>query len=234
MNVLFVSAHPDDIEINCAGTALKMVKRGDKVVMCNLCTGSLGHMVIKPPELRQIRLAESKKSAAIAGVEHVCGGFDDLDIYHDNKPARDRVTDIIRTYRPDLIITHSPNDYMCDHVTVSELVFAASFCASLPNYITSVGGVVDICPIYHMDNLGGFAFEPTEYVDITDEMPTKLQMLECHESQLKWMSEHDKIDFTETVSTFSRMRGLQSGVKYAEGFIQLKGWGRMTVKRLLP
>jgi len=50
-----------------------------------------------------------------------------------------------------------------------------------------------------MDNLGGFNFEPTEYVDITDEIETKLKMLSCHQSQLMWMMDHDKVDFTETV-----------------------------------
>ena len=234
MNVLVISAHPDDIEINCAGTLKKFIDRGDKVTMCNLCNGNLGHMVIKPVELAQIRLQESKNSSSIIGAEHICAGFGDLNLYHQDKNSRDTVTDIIRQVNPQLIITHSPDDYMADHVATNKLAFDASFCASLPHYETQTETVVEICPIYYMDNLGGFQFNPVEFVDISDVIDLKLQMLSCHESQLKWMLEHDKIDFIETVRTFSRMRGLQAGVTYAEGFIQMQGWGRMTTKRLLP
>lgn len=234
MNVLIISAHPDDIEINCAGTAAKMIERGDNVTMCNLCSGSMGHMVIGPKELAVMRFNESEKSSAIIGAKHISMGVNDLNLYHQDKETRDKVVDIIRQEKPDLIITHHPDDYMADHVAVSKLTFDASFCASLPSYKTAVEGFVSITPIYYMDNLGAFNFEPTEYVDITDKMDVKMQMLSCHESQLKWMSEHDNIDFTDTVKTFSRMRGLQAGTTFAEGFIQMHGWGRMTTKRLLP
>lgn len=124
---------------------------------------------------------------------------------------------------------------MSDHVAVAHLVFDATFAASLPHYRTASGeGFADLCPVYYMDNLGGFHFEPTEYVDISDTFDIKMKMLACHESQMKWMREHDKIDFTDTVRTFARMRGLQSGVLYAEGFKQMLGWGRVRTCRVLP
>jgi LmbE family N-acetylglucosaminyl deacetylase len=234
MNVLIISAHPDDIEINCAGTAAKLIKRGDTVTLCNLCSGSLGHTVIEPAELEKIRLKESEKAAKIIGAKRLPAISPDLKLYHQDAQARDKAVDIIRKVKPDFIITHHPDDYMPDHIAVSKLVFDASFCASLPHYKTEIDAVVPICPIYYMDNLGGFNFEPAEYVDISDEIETKLKMLSCHQSQLVWMREHDNIDFAEMVKTFSRMRGLQAGAAYAEGFIQMRGWGRMTTRRLLP
>jgi len=234
MNVLVISAHPDDIEINCAGTVKKMIDRGDTVYVCNLCNGNLGHMVIKPVELAAVRLKESESAAAVTGAIYLPPIAGDLNLYHQDKATRDKVVDIIRQANPDFIITHSPDDYMSDHVAVGKLVFDASFCASLPHYETEFDQVVPVGPIYYMDNLGAFHFTPTEYVDVTDEIEVKLAGLNCHQSQLKWMNDHDHIDFAETVRTFSRMRGLQAGVMYAEAFSQLAGWGRMTVKRLLP
>lgn len=234
MKVMAISAHPDDIEINCAGTLARFKERGDEVVMCNLCNGNMGHVEIMPDELRKMRYEESERSAALLGAEHLTMDIGDLTLYADSREQRDKLTDLIRYAKPDMIITHTPDDYMADHVAVSKLVFAASFCASLPHYRMQTEGVVDICPIYYMDNLGGFKFEPTEYVDISKFIDLKMKMLECHESQMKWMKEHDGIDFSETVKTFARMRGLQSGVMYAEGFRQMLGWGRMTTKRLLP
>jgi len=191
-------------------------------------------MVIMPDELASIRLKESEAAAAMTGAKFLPPITGDLNLYHQDKQTRDKVVDIIRRAKPDFIITHSPNDYMSDHIAVGKLVFDASFCASIPHYETEYDNVVPVCPIYYMDNLGAFNFTPSEYVDISNEIDIKLESLNCHQSQLKWMKDHDDIDFAETVRTFSRMRGLQAGVKYAEAFSQLSGWGRMTVKRLLP
>ena len=234
MNVLVVSAHPDDIEVNCAGTVKKLVDRGDTVYVCNLCNGNMGHVVIMPDELATIRLQESKNAAAVTGAKYLPPIEGDLILYHQDKSTRDKVVDIIRQTTPDFIITHTPNDYMPDHVAAGQLVFDASFCASLPHYKTEYDTVVPVCPIYYMDNLGAFNFKPTEYVDISEEIEIKLKGLNCHQSQLKWMQDHDNIDFAEMVRAFARVRGLQAGVMYAEAFSQLPGWGRMTVKRLLP
>ena len=85
-----------------------------------------------------------------------------------------------------------------------------------------------------MDTLAGVNFNPTEYVDISEEIDLKLQMLECHESQLVWMREHDGIDFADMVKTCSRYRGYQCGAEYAEGFRQCQVYLKGTTKRLLP
>lgn len=61
-----------------------------------------------------------------------------------------------------------------------------------------------------------------------------MQMLECHESQLRWMRDHDHIDFADFVRTCAKYRGLKCGAPYAEAFAQCSVWPRMTCKRLLP
>ena len=139
---------------------------------------------------------------------------------------------ISRKLEPDVIITHSPDDYMPDHTAVSKLVFDASFAASVPHYLN--GEAAALTPVYYMDTLAGVNFLPTEYVDITDTVELKLEMLECHESQMKWMRDHDHIDFAEFVRTCARFRGLQCGVQYAEGFRPCMAWPKLTTKRMLP
>ena len=218
MNVLAISAHPDDVEIACSGTLAKCVKRGDRVVVCHLSTGNLGHVIIPPDELTKIRAAEAERAGKMAGIEVIGGMFDDIDIYDNNKAARDKVIDVIRYANPDFIITHNPDDYTRSRVAVSRLVFDASFGATIPNYKTKQSGVAKLVPIYYMDPLAGVNFQPTEYVDITEEIDLKIRMLECHESQLVWMREHDGIDFADMVRTCSRYRGYQCGADYAEGF----------------
>ena len=92
MNVLAIGAHPDDIEIACAGTLAKCVKRGDRVTVCHVSTGNLGHVVIPPDELTLIRAEEAKKAGSMAGIKVICAGFNDLDIFDGGKEARDRLS----------------------------------------------------------------------------------------------------------------------------------------------
>lgn len=234
MRVLAVGTHPDDVEIACSGTLAKCVKRGDTVIVCHASTGNLGHVIIPPDELTKIRAEEARRAGAMAGIEVICAGFNDLDIYDNNKEARDKMVDIIKYANPDFIITHNPDDYMPDHTAVSRLVFDASFAATLPNYKSKYKVPAKLVPIYYMDTLAGVNFVPTEFVDITDEIDLKIEMLECHKSQLEWMREHDHIDFADMVRTCSRYRGYQCGAEYAEGFRQCQAYLKGTTKRLLP
>lgn len=234
MNVLAIGCHPDDIECQCAGTLAKCVQRGDKVTVCHVANGNLGHEIIPSDELRIMRREEAKNAGKLAGIEVVTCDIGDLLVYGEQKEQIDKVVDIIRQAQPDFIITHDPEDYMPDHVAVSKLVFAASFAASVPQYKTSVPGKSAVTPIYYMDNFAGVNFLPTEYVDITDTIDLKMEMLECHVSQLKWMRDHDHIDFAELIKSVARFRGIQSGVQYAEAFKQCYAYPKVTTKRMLP
>lgn len=234
MRVLAIGAHPDDIEIACAGTLAKCVKRGDKVIVCHVSTGNLGHVIIPPDELTKIRAEEARRAGSLAGIEVIGADFNDLDIFDNNREARDRIVEVIRYANPDFIITHNPDDYMPDHTAVSRLVFDASFAATLPNYPPKTDAPANLVPIYYMDTLAGVNFIPTEYVDISDEIDLKLQMLNCHESQIVWMRDHDHIDFPDMVKTCSRYRGYQCGAQYAEGFRMCNVYLKGTTKRLLP
>ena len=234
MRILAVGCHPDDIEIACAGTLAKCVKRGDTVITCHASSGDLGHVIIPPEELKKIRAEVARSAGKLAGIEVITAGFNDLDIYDNNKKARDMMVDVIKYANPDMIITHDPNDYMPDHNAVARLVFDASFTATLPNYHTEVEGAAKMVPIYYMDTLCGVNFNPTEYVDVSDYIDKKLEMLNCHESQIVWMRDHDNIDFPDMVKTCCRYRGFQCGADYAEGFKQCQVYLKGTTKRYLP
>ena len=233
MKVLAIGCHPDDIEVACAGTLAKYTSEGHSVTVCHVANGDKGHAVIMPDELRAMRREEAKKAGSLAGIKVVTCDVGDVMVY-DNKEQRDLVVDVIRSEMPDVIITHSPNDYMPDHTAVSKLVFDASFAASVPHYKTGVAGAAELTQLYYMDTLAGVNFLPTEYVDISSTIDKKLEMLECHVSQMKWMRDHDHIDFAEFVKTCARFRGLQCGVDYAEGFTQAYAWPKIKPMRMLP
>lgn len=233
MRILAVGAHPDDLELLCAGTLAKYSKQGHTVIMSYMCNGNKGHFTIPPEELASIRREEAKRSAEIIGAELIPGEFPDLELPLDEDSKRVAV-DIIRRAKPDLIITHSPDDYMIDHINTSKLIVDASFIATLPHYKSDFPAHNVIPPVFFMDTLAGVNFIPTEYVDITEEIEIKEKMLLCHQSQYIWLRDHDHIDYVDFMKSLSKLRGIQCGVKYAEGFRQYLVWGRIAPKRLLP
>src|SRR5262245_32483718 len=134
--ILAIGAHPDDIEILCAGTLARCRQRGDTIIICIATNGDMGSMTIMPPELAAVREAEARASAAMLDAEFHWLSYPDEFLYPDHA-TRMRFIEMIRAARPDVILTHPPNDYHQDHLTVSELVFVSSFIGAVPHVETT-------------------------------------------------------------------------------------------------
>lgn len=232
--MLAVGAHPDDLEILCGGTLARYVAEGDEVVMATVANGDLGSFVHQRAEIAGLRAEEARASAAVAGAELMTLGVPDGEVSAASPDQRRMVVDLVREARPDVIITHPPNDYMTDHNQASQLVFETSFLATLPLLQTKHPHHGTVAPLLYMDTIAGLQFEPSEFVDITDYLETKLAMFSEHRTQLEWLRDHDGVDMLEQLRTVARFRGLQCGVQYAEGFRPCNVWLRATTRRLLP
>jgi LmbE family N-acetylglucosaminyl deacetylase len=235
MNILAIGAHPDDIEILCAGTLARYAKAGHNVTMAVFTDGSMGDLNIPPAKLAKLRQEEQKEAADIIGARLLWPAITDEHVFP-NEAQRRVMIDLLRTADPDVIFTHSPSDYHPDHRHLTQLVFDSYFQKGLPHIPNQsqpacrFGGA----QIYHMDNLAGIGFVPTEYVDITSVMETKLRMLRCHRSQFTAISELAQRDLEQLTDIQSRFRGLAGGCTYAEGFSRLETWQRGLSHRLLP
>ena len=232
-SVLAVGAHPDDIEILCGGTLAKYAKQGVKVSLAVATDGAAGHMVIPPEELAEIRRQEAQNSANVIGADFYWLGFGDERIFEDLE-TRMVFTELIRKAKPDVIITHTPNDYHPDHKVVSRLMFDSSFMSGLKNIITESPYHPGVQPLVYFDTVNSANFLPTEFVDITDTFDIKKEMLNCFKSQVKWLKDHDNVDFFQMVEVQSRARGYQCGVPFAEAYGSENVWPRSRPYRLLP
>jgi LmbE family N-acetylglucosaminyl deacetylase len=87
---------------------------------------------------------------------------------------------------------------------------------------------------YFMDTIMGKGFEPEEYVDITGVFEQKREALLAHKSQYTWLKEFSAVDYADMMETQARFRGYQAGVKYAEAFMGVKTYPRVTARSLLP
>lgn len=233
MHVLAIGAHPDDLEILCAGTLARFAAEGHRVTMVHASVGDKGHGQISHADVATTRRAEARAAAEVIGAESRTLGFLDGEIRSTQENLR-TVVDAIRATPPDVILTHHPDDYHADHRTVTQLVLDASFMATVPYFVTQHPAHGVTCPIYYLDTLSGLGFQPNEYVDIGGTLDVKQRAMACHESQVTWLAEHHDSDIADQIETMARFRGLQCGVTHAEGFRRLEAWGRMSPERHLP
>jgi LmbE family N-acetylglucosaminyl deacetylase len=235
MKILAVAAHPDDIELQCAGTLALYARAGHEVTLCSFTSGNMGDLHIKPEQLAATRKAEAEAAAAIIGAEFLWPAIDDECVFP-NEAQRTIMIDLLREADPDIVFTHSPEDYHPDHRYVFQLVFDSYFQKGLPHI---PGQSKPACRfgqtrVYMMDNLGGINFHPTEYVDIGETFETKKQMLACHVSQVKALKELGNIDVFDMIATQNKFRGFAAGCQYAEGFRPIEAYHRGLTKRILP
>jgi len=87
MKILAIGAHPDDLEILCAGTLFRLQARGAQISLCVLTDGSAGHREIPPARLRKIRRQEAGKAARFLGAELYWLGIQDEMLLMTNPPV---------------------------------------------------------------------------------------------------------------------------------------------------
>jgi N-acetylglucosamine malate deacetylase 1 len=231
-NILAVHAHPDDVEILAAGTLAQLAAAGHRITIVTMTPGDCGSDNHSRQEIARIRRGEAERSAARIGAAYRCAEFGDMNIFNDD-PSRRRVVEILRQVGPELVITASPVDYLCDHEAASQLVRDACFAAMIPNYAT---GAPEAAPplhaiphLYWMDPIGGVDREshavlPDFFVNVAAQMETKTAMLAEHASQREWLLRHHGIDdYLETMQAWTRKNGRRAGIEFAEGFRRYKG-----------
>jgi N-acetylglucosamine malate deacetylase 1 len=227
-------AHPDDIEITCAGTLVLLKQVGWHVHLATMTAGDMGSMRLSRAAIARVRRREAARSARILGAPYDCLGFNDLTIMC-NEPAKRRVSGLIREARPDLLITHPPLDYMADHEETSRIAREAAFASTMPNWKASKGkvrpcealpAVLYADPIENRDYFGR-RVEARYVVDVTPVIGIKEQMLAAHESQRSWLrAQHGEDEYLLWMRRTGADRARDFGnasVKYAEGFTQHLG-----------
>ncbi len=225
--VLAVVAHPDDVELLCAGTLARAKADGAVIGICVLCRGDKGQCNPPVENLAEIRSGEMRAAAELLGAELYEGGFGDGELF-DGYEQRRVLIEIFRKFRPTLVLAHAQNDYHPDHQQASVLADAASwFCASAGHQTDS--SPMDSPPsLWWMDTISMAGFEPGFYIDISPYLDLKQKMLRCHKSQLARGGNTDFSPLEETMRNQAAVRGTLAGVKAAEAFQIHSTWKRAT------
>ncbi len=126
LDVLAIAAHPDDIEITCGGTLIKMVKRGRAVGALDLTRGEMGTHGDEHD-----RAKEAAEAARIMGLAYR-GNAEIADAaVENNQENRLRVASFIRATRPELVILPHWEQRHPDHFACSKLGYDACYLAGL-------------------------------------------------------------------------------------------------------
>lgn len=227
MNVaIAIVAHPDDAEFIAAGTLLLLGEAGWDLHYLNLSGGDCGSMTTGPDETRRVRAAEAKAAAAILGATYHESLASDLCIFYQENLIR-RLTAVIRRVKPRIVLTHSPEDYMEDHMNTARLAVTAAFARGMPNFTSDppVPPYQGDVTIYHgmphglRDGLRR-PVSPDCFVDTTSVQATKRQALAAHASQKSWLDATQGMDsYLDACDAMGREVGRMSGrCGFAEGW----------------
>jgi LmbE family N-acetylglucosaminyl deacetylase len=221
-----IGAHPDDIEFYMAGTLLMLKKAGYQTHYLIVASGNCGSAEYDGAMLRSIRNSEARAAAKILGAQFHPSFTDDLEVLYNLEQLR-ALAAIIRDVKPRIVLTHSPQDYMEDHMNASRLAVSAAFTRGMPNFKTTPArAVADYeVAVYHSMPHGlcdplRRRIIPGAFVNTTAVHKTQLEALAAHKSQQKWLDVSQGMNsYLLAVEDMSLAMGRMSKkFKYAEGW----------------
>ncbi len=233
-NVLVLAAHPDDAEIAMGGTIAKMLRQKWRVELCDLTDGEP-----TPNGSPEKRAREAREAAQILEVQRRIT----LDLPNrylmDTVENRQKVAEIIRGCRPDILFLPYWEDAHPDHVQACQLCEAARFYAKLtktqmqgdPFYPKRV--IHYFCGHYRLHR------RPTFILDISETLEIKLKAIAAYESQFgserdqPWIEEKRRSSILETVQTVAAYYGRLVGTRFAEPFIMREELGLTNLEGLM-
>ena len=199
MNILAIGAHPDDIEYGCAGTLIKYAERGHHIYLMVLTSGQEGGS-------GEIRKQEQENAAELMSVQKIFwGGYHDTQLPL-NKELIEKIEEVLGEVNPDLILVNYGDDTHQDHRILTQATMSAT------RYVRNV-------LFFEVPTTQNF--NPQVYVDISDTLERKSQVLNAHASQVMKTNIEDMyiIELAQANATF---RGIQGRVKFAEAFAPLR------------
>ena len=221
LDILAFGAHPDDVELGCAGTIAKEISLGKKVGIIDLTRGELGTRGSV-----EIRNSESAKASAILGVS-ARENLDMRDGFFVNDEAHQmKIIQVIRKYQPEIVLCNAVDDRHIDHGKGSKLVSDACFLSGLRKIETSLDGENQNAwrpkVVYHYIQWKNL--EPDFVVDISDFMDVKMESILAYSSQFYNPNTNEpespisSKNFLDSVKYRAQDLGRIIGTDFAEGF----------------
>ncbi|EMR04480.1 bacillithiol biosynthesis deacetylase BshB1 [Cesiribacter andamanensis] len=236
LDILVLSAHPDDAELCCSGTVAAMVAAGKKVGFVDFTQGELGTR-----GTAELRLQEAEASARVLGLSvrdnlGMRDGFFKVDEEHILQLVAK-----IRQYQPDIVLANAVDDRHPDHGRAAQLVKEAFFLSGLRRVETRLEGTLqqEWRPRQLFHYIQSNYIQPDVVVDITDHWETKMASIRAFGSQFHDPNSKEPETFISSdrfmkfIESRAREWGQSIGVTYGEGFTVSKQIGVKSLSDLL-
>jgi bacillithiol biosynthesis deacetylase BshB1 len=219
LDALAFEAHPDDVELSCAGTLIKLAKMGYKTGIVSLTAGEMGTR--GTPEIRQ---KEFDTAGKIMGLSvHEILAVPDSRVQA-NEENRLKVIKTIRAYTPKIVFAPYWETRHPDHAHCSHLVRESAFLSGLKKIDTGQKPFRTSKVIYYMEL---YDFSPSFIIDISDTFDDKIKSVRAYDSQFSSQNSAGKEEetfinspgFLELVIHRGEYWGNKIGVKYGEPFL---------------
>ena len=225
LDLLAFGAHPDDIELGCSGTLLKMKGLGYRIGAVDLTRGELGTR--GSAELRDAEAAAAGKIMGLDARENLRfrDGF-----FMNDETHQLAIISMIRKYRPDVVLINAPFDRHPDHARGSEVARDAAFLAGLRRIETELDGEAQEAwrPKKVFKYIQDHLLVPDFVVDITDQFQGKMDAIMAYGSQFYDPRSKEpetyisSKNFMEQVQARAKEMGHLIGARYGEGFLSEK------------
>ncbi|MBL7964379.1 MAG: bacillithiol biosynthesis deacetylase BshB1 [Flavobacteriales bacterium] len=221
VDILCLTAHPDDVEISAAGTVLHHAALGRTVGIVDLTVGELGTRGNGPLRQAEAEAARLVLGAAFRYQLDLPDGF-----FRADRETLMKVVEVVRRHRPRLVITNAVRDRHPDHGRASALVTEACFLSGLPKVVTTADGVPQAAhrPLHVLHMVQDRWIDPQVIVDVSAFWPRKLEALRCFASQFHDPESTEPLtpiagrEFFDVLEGRARAMGRLIGVEFGEGF----------------
>lgn len=187
--VLVLGAHPDDAEFFAGGLLASHQRAGSTIRLVSVTNGQSGHQSLPSHELIVRRRAEAAKAGLVIGSDYVTWDFPDGSL-QPNLDLRLAIIREIRSFQPDLVLTHRPFDYHPDHRAVGQAVQDASYMVLVPKILPDVSPPTREPIVAYMVDLftRPCSFRADVTLDVSEHWDSVMKMLDNHVSQFyEWM-----------------------------------------------
>lgn len=216
--ILILAAHADDEVLGCGGAILKHVKSCDQVHIIFLADGESSRINVSQDALRERRKA-TDQACKILGV-HSYHFLDLPDNRLDSIPFLDivqKVEAIFSNLKPDIIYTHHSGDLNIDHRIANAVVM--TICRPLPGSSVQDIFTFEVMSSTEWGGVGGIAFVPNVFIDISDELQDKMRALEAYKQEMR---EFPHSRSAIHIQSLAIHRGSCVGFSAAEGFMLIR------------
>lgn len=223
IDILAFGAHPDDVELGCAGTISKAVFEGKKVGIIDL---TLGEMATRGTT--DIRAKEAQISGELLGVvfrENM--NFKDAFIFNDETHQR-KLISVVRRYRPEIVLCNAVKDRHIDHAKASELVSHSCFLSGLQKIKTFDDNGQNqeaFRPKHIFHYIQWEDLAPDFIINITGHLDKKMKAIRIFKSQFYNSKSEEpqtpisSLNFIESVESRAKNMGRLINKESGEGFI---------------